>query len=72
MISEGRVSVNGSIAVLGTKIKKEDTHVESGKYSIIEIEECHLYLRLKIVKTQPKVSQETITQILQLAQCFFL
>ncbi|MGB0253264.1 MAG: 23S rRNA pseudouridine(2605) synthase RluB [Litorivicinaceae bacterium] len=31
MISEGRVSVNGSIAVLGTKIEKEDTVVLDGQ-----------------------------------------
>jgi 23S rRNA pseudouridine2605 synthase len=31
MISEGRVSVNGSIAVLGTKIEKEDTVILDGQ-----------------------------------------
>ena len=31
MISEGRVSVNGSIAVLGTKIEKEDTVIFDGQ-----------------------------------------
>ncbi len=31
MISEGRVSVNGSIAVLGTKVEKEDTVVLDGQ-----------------------------------------
>ena len=58
MISEGRVSVNGSIAVLGTKIEKEDAVVFNGQ----PISPAMLFEQARLVIAYHKPEGEVCTR----------
>ncbi|MEE2820808.1 MAG: pseudouridine synthase [Pseudomonadota bacterium] len=58
MISEGRVSVNGSIAVLGTKIEREDTVVFDGQL----VRSASLFEKARLVIAYHKPEGEVCTR----------